>query len=295
MNATTQEVAAAIQKVSKGATTQAERLQETFETLEKTAESIKQMVTDARAANQSVSDTNVQAEASKTQAKETVAKIERLTVTVSDTAKVIQALGQMSQQIGEITVTITSIADQTNLLALNAAIEAARAGEAGRGFAVVAEEVRKLAEGSAEAVRKIGGLIRSIQSETNRAVNAIDMSSKEVQEGMSEVSKIAEVLAEISKGAQSSFKLTNSIADAGQKRITELERVVKSVNEVADIAKESASSVQEASSSTEEQTASMEEMSASAQELARLAMDLKEVVGKFKLDEKKGAGEKKEE
>jgi len=295
MNATTQEVAAAIQKVSKGATTQAERLQETFETLEKTAESIKQMVTDARAANQSVSDTNVQAEASKTQAKETVAKIERLTVTVSDTAKVIQALGQMSQQIGEITVTITSIADQTNLLALNAAIEAARAGEAGRGFAVVAEEVRKLAEGSAEAVRKIGGLIRSIQSETNRAVNAIDMSSKEVQEGMSEVSKIAEVLSEISKGAQSSFKLTNSIADAGQKRITELERVVKSVNEVADIAKESASSVQEASSSTEEQTASMEEMSASAQELARLAMDLKEVVGKFKLDEKKGAGEKKEE
>jgi methyl-accepting chemotaxis protein len=294
MNATTQEVSAAIQKVSKGATTQAERLQETFETLEKTAESIKQIVTDAQAANQATSDTNIQAEASKTQAKETVNKIERLTVTVSDTAKVIQALGQMSQQIGEITVTITSIADQTNLLALNAAIEAARAGEAGRGFAVVAEEVRKLAEGSAEAVRKIGGLIRSIQSETNRAVNAIDMSSKEVQEGMSEVAKIAEVLAEISKGAQSSYKLTNGIAEAGQKRIIELERVVKSVNEVADIAKESASSVQEASSSTEEQTASMEEMSASAQELARLAMDLKEVVGKFKLDEKKNS-EKKEE
>jgi methyl-accepting chemotaxis protein len=294
MNATTQEVSAAIQKVSKGATTQAERLQETFETLEKTADSIKQIVTDAQAANQATSDTNIQAEASKAQAKETVDKIQRLTVTVSDTAKVIQALGQMSQQIGEITVTITSIADQTNLLALNAAIEAARAGEAGRGFAVVAEEVRKLAEGSAEAVRKIGGLIRSIQSETNRAVNAIDMSSKEVQEGMSEVAKIAEVLAEISKGAQSSFKLTNGIAEAGQKRIIELERVVKSVNEVADIAKESASSVQEASSSTEEQTASMEEMSASAQELARLAMDLKEVVGKFKLDEKK-TGEKKEE
>jgi methyl-accepting chemotaxis protein len=295
MNATTQEVSAAIQKVSKGATTQAERLQETFETLEKTAESIKQIVTDAQAANQATSDTNVQAEASKVQAKETVAKIERLTVTVADTAKVIQALGQMSQQIGEITVTITSIADQTNLLALNAAIEAARAGEAGRGFAVVAEEVRKLAEGSAEAVRKIGGLIRSIQSETNRAVNAIDMSSKEVQEGMSEVAKIAEVLSEISKGAQSSYKLTNGIAEAGQKRIIELERVVKSVNEVADIAKESASSVQEASSSTEEQTASMEEMSASAQELARLAMDLKEVVGKFKLDEKKGSGERKED
>ncbi|MDD5347316.1 MAG: methyl-accepting chemotaxis protein [Candidatus Omnitrophica bacterium] len=285
MNATTQEVSAAIQKVSKGATTQAERLQETFETLEKTAQSIKQMVSNAQAANQAVSDTNVQAESSKGQAREAVEKIERLTNTVGDTAKVIQALGQMSQQIGEITVTITSIADQTNLLALNAAIEAARAGEAGRGFAVVAEEVRKLAEGSAEAVRKIGGLIRSIQSETNRAVNAIEMSSKEVQEGMSQVAKIAEVLAEISKVAQNGYRLTNEIAEAGQNRIVELERLVKAVNEVTDIAKESASTVQEASSSTEEQTASMEEMSASAQEFARLAIDLKEVVGKFKLDE----------
>ncbi|MCX7927469.1 MAG: methyl-accepting chemotaxis protein [Candidatus Omnitrophica bacterium] len=293
MNATTQEVSAAIQRVAKGATTQAERLQETFETLERTAESIKQMISNAQAANQAVSDTNAQAESSKIQAKEAVEKIERLTNTVGDTAKVIQALGQMSQQIGEITVTITSIADQTNLLALNAAIEAARAGEAGRGFAVVAEEVRKLAEGSAEAVRKIGGLIRSIQSETNRAVNAIEMSSKEVQEGMAQVAKIAEVLAEISRVAQNSYRLTNEIAEAGQKRIVELERVVKAVNEVTDIAKESASSVQEASSSTEEQTASMEEMSASAQELARLAMDLKEAVGKFKLDEKKTA--KKEE
>ncbi len=287
MNATTQEVSSAIQKVSKGATIQAERLQETFETLDKTAVSIKQIVMDAQAANQAVGDTNAQAEASKVQAKETVSKIEGLANTVSDTSKAIRALGEMSQQIGEITVTITSIADQTNLLALNAAIEAARAGEAGRGFAVVAEEVRKLAEGSAEAVRKIGGLIRSIQSETNRAVNAIEISSKEVREGMAEVAKISEVLSEISKGAQSSYKLTNGIAEAGQKRIVELERVVKAVNEVTDIAKESASSVQEAFSSTEEQTASMEEMSASAQEFARLAMDLKEVVGKFKLDETK--------
>jgi methyl-accepting chemotaxis protein len=220
-----------------------------------------------------------------------VEKIERLSSTVSETAKVIQNLGQMSQQIGEITETITSIADQTNLLALNAAIEAARAGEAGRGFAVVAEEVRKLAEGSAEAVRKIGGLIRSIQSETNRAVGSIEVSSKEVLEGKVQVSKIADVLKEINQAAGAAATKTDEISEAGEKLSTEVERVVKAVNEVAAIAKESASTVQEVSSSTEEQTASMEEMSASAQELARLAMDLKELVGKFKLDEtgKRGA------
>ncbi|MDD5079650.1 MAG: methyl-accepting chemotaxis protein [Candidatus Omnitrophica bacterium] len=294
MNATTQEVSNAIQKVSKGANTQAEKVEETFETMEKTSTSIKQMVSNAQTASLAVSHTSTRAEAGRVTAQETVDKIERLTATVGDTAKVIQNLGQMSQQIGEITETITSIADQTNLLALNAAIEAARAGEAGRGFAVVAEEVRKLAEGSAEAVRKIGGLIRSIQSETNRAVNAIEASSKEVQEGKIQVSKIADVLTEINKAAREAAGVANDIATAGQERIVEVDRTVKSINEVASIAKESASTVQEVSSSTQEQTASMEEMSASAQELARLAMDLKEMVGKFKLDDKESSGRKRE-
>jgi len=285
MNSTTQEVSSAIQKVSKGATTQAERAEETFETMEKTSISIKQMVANAQTASQAAGQASTRAESGRTTAQEAVEKIERLTLTVADTAKVIQNLGQMSQQIGEITETITSIADQTNLLALNAAIEAARAGEAGRGFAVVAEEVRKLAEGSAEAVRKIGGLIHSIQGETNRAVNAIETSSKEVLEGKVQVSKISDVLTEINKAAKEVTDIANDVASAGQARVTEVDRVVKSINEVATIAKETASTVQVVSSSTEEQTASMQEMSASAQELARLAMDLKDIVGKFKLEE----------
>jgi methyl-accepting chemotaxis protein len=258
--------------------------------MEKTSTSIRQMVTNAQAAASEVNQTSSRAEVGRATAGEAVDKIGRLVGTVSDTAKVIQNLGQMSQQIGEITETITSIADQTNLLALNAAIEAARAGEAGRGFAVVAEEVRKLAEGSAEAVRKIGGLIRSIQSETNRAVNAIEASSKEVQDSKVQIAKIAEVLTEINKAAVEAAKMATDIAEAGQGRVVEVDRVVKAINEVAAIAKESASTVQEVSSSTEEQTASMEEMSASAQELARLAMDLKELVGKFRLDEKESLG-----
>lgn len=286
MNATTQEVSSAIQKVSKGANTQAERVEETFVTMEKTSASLKQMVTSAQSANDAVNQTSTVSETGRDTARLTVDKIDKLAGTVMDTAKVIQNLGQMSQQIGEITETITSIADQTNLLALNAAIEAARAGEAGRGFAVVAEEVRKLAEGSAEAVRKIGGLIKSIQNETNKAVAAIEASSKEVIEGKSQVSKIADVLTDINKAAREASNITSGISTSGQQLVSEVERVVRAINEVAAIAKESASTVEEVSSSTQEQTASMEEMSASAQELARLAMDLKELVGKFKLDEK---------
>jgi len=284
MNATTQEVSSAITKVSKGADTQAKRIDETFATMEKTSNSIKQMVENAQAASKTVKDASTTALQGKEAADTAVGKIEQLTNTVTETAQVIQKLGQMSQQIGEITETITSIADQTNLLALNAAIEAARAGEAGRGFAVVAEEVRKLAEGSAEAVRKIGGLIRSIQSETNHAVDSIEVSSKEVQDGKTQVLKISEVLNAITIAAQSASGVTNEIVSFGQGIIVEVEHVVKSLNEVVSIARESAATAQQVTSSTEEQTASMEEMSASAQELARLSTDLLDVVSKFKLD-----------
>ena len=284
MNATTQEVSTAIMKVSKGAEIQAQRIDETFETMGKASSSIKRMVDNAQTANKTVTDASDIAATGKTAVEIAVAKIEQLSQAVTKTAEVIQKLGQMSQQIGEITETITSIADQTNLLALNAAIEAARAGEAGRGFAVVAEEVRKLAEGAAEAVRKIGGLIRSIQTETNHAVSSIDISSKEAQEGKKQVNKISEILIGITIAAKSSSGVTAEIVGFGRQIITEVEQVVKSLNEVSQIAKESASSAQEVTSSTEEQTASMQEMSASAQELARLATDLMQIVSKFKLD-----------
>ncbi|MGE5309190.1 MAG: methyl-accepting chemotaxis protein [Deltaproteobacteria bacterium] len=284
MNATTQEVSTAITKVAKGADTQARRIDETFVTMENASKRIKLMVENAQNANRTVSDTSNIAAKGKEAADIAVAKIEHLTNVVVDTADVIQKLGQTSQQIGEITETITSIADQTNLLALNAAIEAARAGEAGRGFAVVAEEVRKLAEGSAEAVRKIGGLIRSIQSETKHAVDSIDVSSKEVQEGKVQVINISEVLNGITNSAKSASSVTSEIVDFGHQIIDEVENVVKGLNEVVNIARDSASTAQEVTSSTQEQTASMQEMSASAQELARLSTELMSIVSKFKLN-----------
>jgi methyl-accepting chemotaxis protein len=285
VNASTQEVSTAIQQITKGATTQSERVDETLEIMEKASVALKQMMANAQAATSGVSESSQKAESGRASAQETVEKILRLTNTVTDTAKVIQTLGERSQQIGEITETITSIADQTNLLALNAAIEAARAGEAGRGFAVVAEEVRKLAEGSAEAVRKIGNLIKSIQAETGKAVSSIEASSKEVQEGKDMVARIAELLIEINKAVQESSDLTKQIAEATTEQVQGTERVVTAVNEVAAVAKESVSTAEEVSSSVEEQTASMQEMAASAQELARLAMELKDMVSKFKLRE----------
>ena len=102
---------------------------------------------------------------------------------IQETSKRIKRLGESSQEIGEIVELISDITEQTNVLALNAAIQAASAGEAGRGFSVVAEEVQRLADRSAEAAKQIGALVRTIQTDTQDAVAAMEKSTQGVVEG----------------------------------------------------------------------------------------------------------------
>ncbi len=284
VNLSSQEISNAIQQITKGATIQSTRMEETSQLMEKAAAALGQIMENAQSATAGVEGASQIVESGRSLTQKTVDKIVHLTEMVTDTATVVKTLGEKSKQIGEITETITSIADQTNLLALNAAIEAARAGEAGRGFAVVAEEVRKLAEGSAEAVRNIGSLINSIQTETEKAVNAIEASATEVQEGKQFVSHIANALIEIYQATQDVRVLTNQISEATETQAKGAGQIVGAISEVASIARDSASTTEEVSSSVQEQTASMQEMAASAQELARISMDLQDLVGRFKLN-----------
>ena len=285
VNASTQEISAAIQQISKGAITQSERVEETLQIMETSANSLKQVGKNGEVVNSKMSEVREQAEKGQSSAEETAGRITQLSDTVIGTAEVMKVLGERSRQIGEITGTITSIADQTNLLALNAAIEAARAGEAGRGFAVVAEEVRKLAESSAGAVREIGGLINNIQTETNKAVSAIEVSTKEVREGKDRVVDITHLLIEITRRVQEADDFLREITAAINQQIQRIERVVDAVGEVAAVAKQTVGTVEEVTSSVEEQSATMEEVTTSAQELARLAMELREGISKFRLKE----------
>ncbi len=283
LNSAAQEIAAAIQQISKGAMAQTNRVEAAYQVLINSSLSIKEVISDAQTASESVTQNSNSAESAKVSAREAVNKIERLSDTVLETTKIISELGLMSEQIGDITETINFFADQTNLLALNAAIEAARAGEAGRGFAVVAEEVRKLAEGSAEAVKKIGAIVKSIQSRTNHAVETIQLSSKEVQEGKLQVVNISAILTEISKTAKESSAFVYKISVIGQERVVEIERIVKSLNEITSYAKESSYTTEEITSTVEEQTASIGQVTASSQALADLAVELRAMFDKFKL------------
>jgi methyl-accepting chemotaxis protein len=142
-------------------------------------------------------DANRSARAGATVVGDTVQGMQRIAARVQSSAKTVEALGDRSNQIGEIIGTIEDIADQTNLLALNAAIEAARAGEQGRGFAVVADEVRALAERTTKATKEIGVMIKSIQQETRSAVAAMEEGVKEVDTGTARAEKSGQALQEI--------------------------------------------------------------------------------------------------
>lgn len=211
-----------------------------------------------------------------------IGQMQNISDRVAYSSEIVNLLGDKSNEIGSILSLITNVAQQTNLLALNAAIEAARAGEHGKGFAVVAEEVRKLAEQSANSAGKIGTLINEIQSEILRAVKSMNDGNTAVKLGTDMVGNAGNsfrgILGEIN-GVSKQMQEVSSVVQ----EITAGTRVlVESVSKITSISKETAENTQNVAASTEEQSAIMKEALEAAQNLSSMAIKLEENISMFK-------------
>ena len=189
---------------------------------------------------------------------------------IQETSKRIKRLGESSQEIGEIVELISDITEQTNVLALNAAIQAASAGDAGRGFTVVAEEVQRLAERSGEATKQIAAIVKTIQTDTQDAVSAMEQSTQGVVEGAKLSDAAGQALSEIGQVSRNLADLIQDISSATQNQAESATRVATLMQDILQV--------------TEQTTAGTQRTAEAVDELTALASELKGSVAGFKVD-----------
>jgi methyl-accepting chemotaxis protein len=195
----------------------------------------------------------------------------------------IYSLNNKSEKIGRIIETITAISEQTNLLALNAAIEAARAGDAGRGFAVVAEEVRKLAEQSANASKEIQALVIDIQSEAHNAAQAMDSVKQSVVEQDKAVDSTEEVFNKIAASINNIVEQTTTIDGALTEMNRSKDEAVQAIENISAVSEETAAASEQVSAATQEMADGVQAVTDSAKELNEAALELKDAIQIFKI------------
>lgn len=186
---------------------------------------------------------------------ETMAVVKEASSSVQRLLRAMEEIVESSDETQKIVKTIDEIAFQTNLLALNAAVEAARAGEAGAGFAVVAEEVRALAQRSAEAARQTAELIESMRKRVTEGKNALGETEKNFSRVAVNMQKVTQLMDEVSQASTEQAKA-----------IVQVKTALSQVNEV-----------------TQQVAANAEQSAAASEQMKSQAQALREMVSFFRL------------
>lgn len=168
-------------------------------------------------------------------------------VTVQVINKKMKSLSERLLEIGTISQLISDVATRTTILAMNASIEASRAGEQGRGFLVISDEIKRLADESAEATKEIGGIIKAIQNEANEVTSALEEETSTVEQQTRLAQETGTALEEIELATQQSKQLVNEITGLSKNQHTLSDSMVGAIRKMADITAQTSSLVTEAS------------------------------------------------
>ena len=266
---TTQQVEATSTELLAASDEQLREIRETGESVLQMAGRINEVSAQAQKTAQVARQSLQAAESGLTAVQNTIGGMNSIRDQIQETSKRIKRLGESSQEIGEITELISDITEQTNVLALNAAIQAASAGEAGRGFSVVAEEVQRLAERSGDATRQIAALVKTIQTDTQDAVGAMERSTQGVVEGTRLSDAAGNALGDIDRVSRQLADLIGQISNQALREAESANVVAANIQHIFAVTEQ-----------TGEGTRSTAQM---VRELSRTAEELKQSVARFKI------------
>ena len=278
----TQHVTSAVTEMAEGAANQLDALMQASDAVRQLAEKGAAIAEAADASERAGRDIGGTATATREGIGRAVATLLGARETTQRSAHEIAALREATSAIDGFVAVIADIASQTNLLALNAAIEAARAGQAGRGFAVVAEEVRRLADQSAEAADEVAGSVQVIRQRVASASAAVETGVTRMQDVQEVASQASTALAGIETAVERVQQAAERVAVAVDANRRTIRTVEDSIVTSRDAAQNHAATAEEVAASTQETSASAEEVSATAEMLRTAAARIRGMVGEFR-------------
>ncbi len=225
---------------------------------EETSSSVTRMEVSIRQVEEGTKETREIAELVRESAREgvdavqsTIKGIGLIEESVSEAMGVINALGESTAKIGKILNVIREVANQTNLLALNAAIIASQAGEHGKGFAVVSDEIKNLAERTANSTKEIDTIIRRVQTESESVVEVMRSGYANVEAGVNLSYQAGAALEKIQKSVEQSFEMVNRITKVTAEQAENTRRTARSTEAIAEIIQNVATGIKEQSKGTD--------------------------------------------
>lgn len=282
-NTTMKQVENAVNAITENVSEQARNTQSTSENIMVMGEQISETTKEVDVLNQNADIMRRSSE----QAAITIQQLRQINDEVEKSIETItmqtNLTNESAQKIQAATEIITSIAEETNLLSLNASIEAARAGESGRGFAVVASQIQKLAEQSNESSRTIEEITNTLINNSDVAVDTMCRVQEIIDNQSRNMQDTERIVSEVMNGISTSLKSIEQIETTTFQLEDSRNKIVRTVEDLSDIAKQNVSSTQQTCAQTVEVADTFERIEDSALKLKQIADELSDTMKHFQL------------